>query len=649
VDAMPGKDGRQIQHGAPPMAEIILAGHEAALKEDRKSAEFVMLPEVFSPALVADLTTKPTGIDSVQRVHDGSPPAPIHPFATPMQADDTHIEPLLKDPFPLSPFGIEIREPAKALQLYRRTPADNGKQAIGPASAETSQNQARQITPGNEPRPAYPPAASANATSSRQTAIAHSNPTPLRHERPPWQEETATTPSSETGEKYPSARPGSLRNDHPSASTGTVEIPIRQDASMLNAAAPTASEKAFVATVAPAPIMTSPGPEAESGRVIETQFPARQADLEIQKENRPFTALNHSTFHRMNEFPRAAESGPVTETQFPDRRADLEIQRENRPSTEIKNPAFHHRHDPPRSSESGSLVEKQFSNHIADLESQKENRPHPAPHSSALHRMHEFPYSTDRAALTIKEVSVNAGQPQSANALKDHPAGKPQADGHADSTVELPQRAVTMKEWSHSFQTNTDAPRDRIKHAHSLRAQDPGEKSLFALRVEPITLAPENRSTQPVAMAENHIQSVIEQITEARQAMKSEFGRVRIVLNPPNLGTIDLEVVVRNERVEVVMTAENSSVQQALQSRAEDIRIALQRHDLKIEGFQVMLQDQEAGQRHSNGGALYEQRHEHRNKDFSENDNPVLSAIPATVLSRTGISGSMQYGLSIFA
>ena len=63
------------------------------------------------------------------------------------------------------------------------------------------------------------------------------------------------------------------------------------------------------------------------------------------------------------------------------------------------------------------------------------------------------------------------------------------------------------------------------------------------------------------------MQAVIDQILEARQGVGNEFGRIRILLNPPNLGTVDLEIVVRGEKVEVVMTAENAAVQRALQSR----------------------------------------------------------------------------------
>jgi flagellar hook-length control protein FliK len=119
-------------------------------------------------------------------------------------------------------------------------------------------------------------------------------------------------------------------------------------------------------------------------------------------------------------------------------------------------------------------------------------------------------------------------------------------------------------------------------------------------------------------------QAVIDQIQNARQSMNSGSGRVRITLDPPNLGTVSLEIVVRKEWVGVVMTADNSGVQQALQSRVDDIRTALQRQDLKIENFQILLQDNAANQQRGYSGAAFGQQHERRaGQNQMENHIPV--------------------------
>lgn len=123
------------------------------------------------------------------------------------------------------------------------------------------------------------------------------------------------------------------------------------------------------------------------------------------------------------------------------------------------------------------------------------------------------------------------------------------------------------------------------------------------------------------------MQAVIDQLVEARQAAGNDSGRIRILLTPPNLGTVDLDIVVRGERVEVVMTAENAGVQQALQSRGDDIRIALQRQDLKIEGFQVLLQDNGTNQQQAHGGAMHRQDREHQER-FAAGNNATPALPP---------------------
>ena len=126
-----------------------------------------------------------------------------------------------------------------------------------------------------------------------------------------------------------------------------------------------------------------------------------------------------------------------------------------------------------------------------------------------------------------------------------------------------------------------------------------------------------------------NMQSVVDQIATAKQTMSNDFNRVRIILDPPNLGSVDLEIVVRRERVEIVMTAENANAQQALQARADDIRNALQKQDLKIEGFQVFLQDHGAAQQQAQGGAMFEQRRERQSRQETAAENvPALHSIP---------------------
>jgi flagellar hook-length control protein FliK len=174
------------------------------------------------------------------------------------------------------------------------------------------------------------------------------------------------------------------------------------------------------------------------------------------------------------------------------------------------------------------------------------------------------------------------------------------------------------------------------------------ERESLPLRAEQVAhFTPlEAKAPPPESTPGHRTQQVINQIIEARQNMNGDFGRVRIVLNPPNLGTVNLSVVMRGERVEIVLTADDAGVRQALLARADDIRVALQRHDLKIDAFQVLLQENTGDQRQA-GGGLFEHRQDRpENKELVSGD-PIL---PAALAASTREASHPASGrLSIFA
>jgi len=68
-------------------------------------------------------------------------------------------------------------------------------------------------------------------------------------------------------------------------------------------------------------------------------------------------------------------------------------------------------------------------------------------------------------------------------------------------------------------------------------------------------------------------------------------GRVRIVLSPPHLGTVDVDVLVRSHSVHVVMQAEHNTVRQVLLSHMDSLRNALQGQGLTVDSIDVSLQE----------------------------------------------------------
>ena len=72
-------------------------------------------------------------------------------------------------------------------------------------------------------------------------------------------------------------------------------------------------------------------------------------------------------------------------------------------------------------------------------------------------------------------------------------------------------------------------------------------------------------------------------------------GRVRITLNPPRLGTLDVDVLVRNNKVQVMLHPENNDVRQILQSNVESLKSAFRNHGLVADTINVSVQEKSGG------------------------------------------------------
>ena len=72
-------------------------------------------------------------------------------------------------------------------------------------------------------------------------------------------------------------------------------------------------------------------------------------------------------------------------------------------------------------------------------------------------------------------------------------------------------------------------------------------------------------------------------------------GRVRITLNPPSLGTLDMDVLVRDNKVHVILQAENNDVRQILQSNVESLKSSLRNHGLVADTINVSVQEKSDG------------------------------------------------------
>ena len=89
---------------------------------------------------------------------------------------------------------------------------------------------------------------------------------------------------------------------------------------------------------------------------------------------------------------------------------------------------------------------------------------------------------------------------------------------------------------------------------------------------------------------------IINQVTTTVQAKLGKgFGHVKIELNPPHLGSIDLDLFIRDNKVHVILRADQYEVRQLLQSNSDLLKTALNTQGLVAETIDVSLHDRMGG------------------------------------------------------
>jgi flagellar hook-length control protein FliK len=84
-------------------------------------------------------------------------------------------------------------------------------------------------------------------------------------------------------------------------------------------------------------------------------------------------------------------------------------------------------------------------------------------------------------------------------------------------------------------------------------------------------------------------------VREAGAALEKGAGKVQMTLQPPSLGKINMEVVVQNNRVELVLTANHADVQQILQANADQLKNALNNQGFQVDQMSVLLRRENFG------------------------------------------------------
>lgn len=86
--------------------------------------------------------------------------------------------------------------------------------------------------------------------------------------------------------------------------------------------------------------------------------------------------------------------------------------------------------------------------------------------------------------------------------------------------------------------------------------------------------------------------NIINQVVSASgKKLGKGFGRIKIELNPPHLGSVDMDVLVRDNKVHVILRTEHLDVKQLLQSNTEQLKTALNNQGLAADNITVSVQE----------------------------------------------------------
>jgi flagellar hook-length control protein FliK len=126
-------------------------------------------------------------------------------------------------------------------------------------------------------------------------------------------------------------------------------------------------------------------------------------------------------------------------------------------------------------------------------------------------------------------------------------------------------------------------------------------------------------------------QDVADQIMDdASNILKKGSGRIVITLEPPNLGTLNMDVRVQHDTVRMLLIADNHEVKQVLHSNLDQLKTALQGQGLNVDRFDVLVQERNYDGNpgfQPGGGALFEEGRGRR--DNTKEDNHPSQMVPS--------------------
>jgi len=162
-------------------------------------------------------------------------------------------------------------------------------------------------------------------------------------------------------------------------------------------------------------------------------------------------------------------------------------------------------------------------------------------------------------------------------------------------------------------------------------------------------------SNVPVEVNEGDIkpQSLIKQIVESAggKLLNGMGGRVKISLNPPHLGTLRMDIVLNNNKIQIVLQVENDQVRHVLQLNVEQLKHSLHSHGLIVDNVNVFLQEKSGNTNYGFGPNAYllkEDRNGGKNGEDKRDEQDFLS-LNSSILDESEAYPQTYGHISLFA
>jgi flagellar hook-length control protein FliK len=162
------------------------------------------------------------------------------------------------------------------------------------------------------------------------------------------------------------------------------------------------------------------------------------------------------------------------------------------------------------------------------------------------------------------------------------------AQAAADAAKEAQTAAAPVTETQSKSDANMRPSVAADKKAEKGSAAEAASSAAAVAAAKSATTVYESKSIDPARLAEGHSVSLTQQVSQGIETMaRNGQNTLRMQLNPPDLGRVDLRLTSTSEGVRVAITADSASTGKLLERNLEDLKQALSNAGVTVLGLSV--------------------------------------------------------------